>query len=51
MEISDNETLEILKAFKLEFKALNDKIDRNGIMLEQLNKKVEIIAKVQMSHK
>lgn len=51
MEILDNEILEILKNFELGFKALNDKIDRNGIMLDQLNKKVEIVAEVQTLHK
>lgn len=47
----DKEILDILKEFRDEFKTLNYKIDKNTIILEQLNKKVEVITEIQTAHK
>lgn len=38
-------------SLKTETKTLNEKVDKNTLILEQLNKKLEIIAEVQTAHK
>lgn len=41
----------VLKDFKPEYKVLNENMDGSIIMLEYINKKVEIVAEVQAAHK
>lgn len=47
----DKEILDILKSIQEDIKVINHKVDKNIIMLESLNDKVEILAEVQVSFK
>lgn len=46
----DKEILELLKNMQTDFKKMDSKIDKNTLMLETLNTKVETIAEVQENH-
>lgn len=50
MILLDKEILEILKSMQNDFKIIDPKIDKNTLMLEELNTKVNTISQVQKNY-